>query len=117
MTTKVSMPIERRRSPRIDFHLSVMIRGQQGLRQIRNFGIYGVFIQTENSSQFKGGGKIYLAMKLPGEKNVMEAKARIAHISPKGVGVEFVDLAREDVRSVKHCFDFFKHTVPMPGTY
>ncbi|NVM23191.1 MAG: PilZ domain-containing protein [Desulfobacterales bacterium] len=112
----MSVLIERRRSPRIDFHHPLMIRDQQGLKKTRNLGIHGAFVQIENSSQFKGGERIHLFMKLPFEKKVTHAKARVAHISHKGIGVEFVDLAPQDATSIERSFNIFRHTVPMQGT-
>jgi len=52
MTVKENPSKEKRQGPRIDFRLSVMVRGRQGLKEVGNFGLYGVFIQTEDPSQF-----------------------------------------------------------------
>jgi hypothetical protein len=115
MTVKMNPSKEKRGSPRIDFRLSVMVRGRQGLKEVRNFGLYGVFIQTEDPSQFKSGDEIYLKMKLPREKKAIQVKARVAHVSEKGVGIEFIDLPPRDAMSMDLCFSLFKHTIPLPG--
>jgi len=116
LTVKVNPSAEKRKSPRIDFHLGVMIRGQQGLRKIRNFGLYGVYIRTENPSQFKNGDEIYLITKFPSEKKAMQLRSRVAHVSDKGIGVEFIDVNPKNAMSMDYCFNIFKHTVPLPGT-
>jgi len=116
MTVKENPSKEKRGSPRIDFRLSVMVRGGQGLKEVRNFGLYGVFIQTEDPVQFKSGDEIYLKMKLPREKKAIQVKARVAHVSEKGVGIEFIDLPPRDAMSMDLCFSVFKHTIPLPGT-
>ena len=116
VTMKALPPDERRKNPRIDFHLKVLIRGQRGLKEIRNFGLYGVFIRTDNPSQFKRGDEIYVAMKLPGEKKAMYVKAKIVHIIKKGIGVEFIDVPPKDAMIMEYCFNIFKDTVPLPGT-
>lgn len=107
---------DKRKSPRIDFHLSVIVKEQPELREVRNFGLYGVFVQTEDPDQFKSGDEIYITMKFPPEKESLHLKARVAHISDKGVGVEFVDVPPRDAMSLEFCFNVFRHTVPLPGS-
>jgi Tfp pilus assembly protein PilZ len=94
----------------------VIVRGKEGLKEVRNFGLYGVFVETENPSQFKSGDEIYLAMKLPREKKAVQVKGRVAHISERGIGVEIIDLPPKDAMSMELCFNVFKHTVPLPGS-
>jgi hypothetical protein len=112
---KGKIPEDRRKLPRIDFHLPVAIGGQKGLKEIRNFGVVGVFIQTENPSQFKIGSRILLVTKLPHEKKPMRVRAEVIHVSEKGIGVEFLDVIPEDIMALERCFSIFKHTIPMPG--
>jgi hypothetical protein len=113
---KASPSEDQRKSPRIDLHLGVMVRDQQGVKEVRNFGLYGIFVQTEDPSQFKTGDEIYLVMKLPPENRPLELKSRVAHVSEKGIGIEFVDLPPIDAMSMEFCFNVFKHTTPLPGT-
>jgi hypothetical protein len=109
--------VEKRKHPRIDFHLEVMIREHHGLKQIRNFGLGGVFVGTEDPSQFGSGDEVYLVMKFPSETKAMQVKSRIAHTSDKGIGVEFIDVSPKNAMSMEYCFNIFRHTVPLPGTY
>jgi hypothetical protein len=116
LTVKASPSEEKRKHPRIDFHLGVMIRGRQGLKEIRNFGLGGVFVGTEDPSQFESGDEVYLIMKFPSETKAMQVKSRVAHTSDKGIGVEFIDLNPRNAMSMEYCFNIFRHTVPLPGT-
>jgi len=116
LTMKPGPSEEKRKHPRIDFHLRVMIRGRQGLKEIRNFGLYGAFVRTEDPSQFESEDEVYLIMKFPSEKSAMQVKSRVAHTSDKGIGVEFIDLNPKHAMSMEYCFNIFRHTVPMPGT-
>ena len=113
---KRQTPEDRRKMPRIDLHLPVAIGGQKKLKEIQNFGVVGVFIRTENPSQFKVGSRILLATKLPHEKKTMRIRAQVIHVSEKGIGVEFLDVIPEDIMALERCFSIFKHTIPMPGT-
>ena len=88
--------------------------GQKGLVKIRNFGIDGAFIQTDDPLKFKSGGQILLVIKLPHEKRTIGVKASIAHVSAKGMGVGFVDVAPQDAMSLESCFNVFRETMPMP---
>ncbi|MDY6838962.1 MAG: PilZ domain-containing protein [Thermodesulfobacteriota bacterium] len=115
MTIGAESPKEERRSPRIDFRLEVTIRGRHGLETVKNFSLYGVFVHTENPSQFEVGDEVQLTMKFPSEKKPLELKARVIHISEKGIGVEFLDLPPKDAMTIEYSFNVFKHTVPLPG--
>lgn len=107
---------EQRKYPRIDFHLDVLVKGTGGSQEIRNFSLYGVFLRTENPTQYHVGDQIRVVMKLPNEDNAMEVEGRVAHVSDKGIGVEFLDLAVQDAMAMEFCFHVFKHTRPLPGT-
>lgn len=107
---------DQRQSPRIDFRLEVMIKGQPGVKGIRDFSLHGLFIQTENPGEFQIDDEMVLVMTLPPEKKAIEVKARVVRVSRNGIGVEFVDLPPKHALSMEHCFHIFKHTVPLPGT-
>jgi Tfp pilus assembly protein PilZ len=115
VTIKAELPKEDRRSPRIDFHLEVTIKGRHGLETVKNFSLYGVFVHTDNPSQFEVGDEVHLTMKFPTEKQPLELKARVIHISEKGIGVEFIDLPPKDAMTIEYSFNVFKHSVPLPG--
>ena len=115
MAMKEPTSKKERRRPRIDFHLEVMIRGQRGFKTIRNFSPHGVFVHADNPLQFNNGDDVYLVMKFPHERKAIEVKARVVHVSEKGIGVEFIDLSPKDAMTIEYCFHIFKHTVPLPG--
>jgi hypothetical protein len=83
---KEKIPEDRRKMPRIEFHLPVAIGGKKGLKEIRNFGVVGVRI-----------------------------RARVIHVSKEGIGVELLDVIPQDIMALERCFSIFKHTIPMPG--
>jgi len=106
---------EKRRNARIDFYLPVTIKGHQGLKKVKDFSLGGlfIFIEMQDTSRFKQGNEIDLIMKLPHEKNPIELKARVARVTGKGIGAEFVDLSPRDAMALEYCFNVFKHTVPL----
>ena len=116
MTMEGGSSKEDRRSPRIDFRLEVTIRGLERVESIENFSLYGLFVHTDNPSQFKIGDEVSMIMKFPTEKKSLQVKARVVHVSKKGIGVEFMDLPPSDATTIEYCFNIFKHTVPLPGS-
>ncbi len=115
MRGKTTIPKERRKNPRIDFRLSVAVGGQKGLKEIQNFGVYGVFVKTDTPSQFKPRQQIFLVMRLPHERRAVTIKSKVVHVSKKGIGVEFAGVSPQNVMSLEQCFHIFKSTMPMPG--
>ena len=107
------MAKEKRGKARIDFHLPVTIKGHQGLGKIKDFSMGGVFVEIQDTSDFKQGDEIDLVMELPHEKNPIEPKARVVHVTGEGIGVEFVDLSPQHAMAIEYCFHVFKHTVPL----
>jgi c-di-GMP-binding flagellar brake protein YcgR len=110
------MGSERRKTPRIDFHLPVMIKGYKGTNKVMDFSLTGLFIQVEDSSLFTEEDIVWIIMQLPHEKRPMEVKARVARVAGDGIGVEFMDLSPEQTKALENCFDVFRHTIPLPGT-
>ena len=107
------MANEKRKDARIDFYLPVTIKGHQGLNKVKDFSIGGLFIEMQDTSRFKQGDEIDLIIELPHEKKPIEPKARVAHVTGKGIGVEFVDLSPQHAMAIEYCFHVFKHTVPL----
>jgi Tfp pilus assembly protein PilZ len=108
--------MDRRKSPRIELHLYLTIKGEPAPQAIRNFGLYGVFIQTENPSRFKTGDEINVVMKLLNQTENMLVNGRVAHVSDKGIGVEFTDLRPQDAMAMELCYESAKHAAQLPGT-
>ena len=101
--------MEKRKSSRTKCQMSVTISGRQGQKEIQDFALYGVFIRTENSSQFNSGDEIYLTMKLPDQDKQLQVIARVVHVSEKGIGAEFMDLPAEHATSMEYCYNIIKH--------
>ena len=106
---------EKRLAPRIQFHLDVVVRGLKGVKQVSNFSTGGVFIQNEPSSSFKRGDKIELVTRLPLEKRIMLIKAQVAHVTSKGMGVQFLDVHGPCAQAIQSNFDVFRATIPLPA--
>lgn len=107
---------EQRKSPRIDFYLDVEVKGKKGQQKVRNFGLYGFFVEIDNPSQYNAGEGIRVVMRLPNEQDVLELNARVAHVSENGIGIEFEDLPPKEAMSLEYCFHIFRHTTPLPGS-
>ena len=105
---------EKRLTPRIQFHLDVVVKGLKGVKQVSNFSTGGVFIQNAPSSSFKRGDKIELVTRLPLEKRIMLIKAQVAHVPSKGMGVQFLDVHGPCAQAIQSNFEVFRATVPLP---
>lgn len=110
------MTQDKRKSPRIDFYLQVMIKGHEGLGKIRDFSLSGLFIQVQRPSWFKEGSEVEVVMKLPHENEPIRVKARVVRVTTQGIGVEFVDLPPLDAMALEYCFHVFKGTIPLPSS-
>jgi c-di-GMP-binding flagellar brake protein YcgR len=109
------MSEDKRKKPRIDLYVEVRIK-HQGLHKVKDLSLSGLFIRLQDTSQFKQRDEIELIMKLPGEKDPMRLKARVARVITDGIGVEFVDLLPQEEMALEYCFNVFKHTLPLPGS-
>ena len=110
------MSRDKRKETRIDFYLPVTIKGQQGSKKMTDLSLSGAFIHIHDTSRFKQGDEIDLVMKLPLEKNPIQVKAQLAHVTTEGIGVEFVGLLPQHEMALEYCFHVFKHTVPLAGS-
>lgn len=110
------MTSDSRKTPRIDFRLPVMIKGYKGTKKVMDFSLTGLFIQVEDPSLFREEDIVRIILKLPHEERPMEIKAKVVRVAGNGIGVEFMDLSREQTKALENCFDVFRHTIPLPGT-
>jgi len=110
---KRDMSLDKRKNPRIDFHLAVVIKGYQGPTEIKDFSLNGLFVQMEDPSQFKQGDEVELVMNLPFEKDTVEVKAKVTRVTSQGVGAEYVNLMPQHTMALEQCFHVFKHTMPI----
>jgi hypothetical protein len=106
---------EKRLSPRIEFHLDVVVRGLKGIKQVTDFSVGGFFIRNEQSSSFKRGDTIELVTRLPLEKRVMLIRGQVAHVTGKGMGVQFLDVHGPCAQAIQSNFDVFRATIPLPA--
>ena len=109
------MSEDKRKNPRIDLYVQVRIK-HQGVHKVKDLSLSGLFIQLQDTSQFKQGDEIELVMRLPEEKDPMRLNARVARVITAGIGVEFVDLPPKAEVALEYCFNVFKHTLPLPGS-
>ena len=110
------MSRDKRRQPRIDFHLPIMIKGHKKAFKVLDFSLVGLFIETDNPAAFKPREEIDVFMKLPHRTTAIQVKARVVRSTGEGIGVEFFDLTPKNAMILESCFSIFKHTVPLPGT-
>ncbi len=109
------MSKEKRKEPRIDLLVQVKIK-HQGLYQVKDLSLSGLFILTPKASQFETGDEIEVVMQLPSEDKPMRLDARVARVATDGIGVEFVKVPKNEQVALQHCFDIFKHTLPLPNS-
>jgi c-di-GMP-binding flagellar brake protein YcgR len=109
------MTEERRKSPRIDLRFKVTIRTtHQGIHEVKDLSVGGLFIRTEDPSMFTHGEEIELVMREPANNKLMRLKARVVHAGENGIGVEFFDVKPSDRRALEYCFSLAFLVSPFP---
>jgi hypothetical protein len=83
---------------------------------VKDLSLSGLFILTPNASQFETGDEIEVVMQLPSEDKPTRLDARVARVATDGIGVEFVKVRLNEQVALQHCFDIFKHTLPLPNS-
>ncbi len=106
---------EKRGAPRVEFHCPVKIEGFKGEKRITDLSLGGLFIECENTLRRRlyEHQSLLLFMKLPTHDEALTVRARVATIGDRGIGCKFVNLNQKNKRAIKHCFDIFKHTLPI----
>jgi len=108
------MKKDQRKTPRIDFHQPLSIKGHEGVRKIRDFSLSGLFIEVEDPSRFIPGDDINLVLDLPYGNKPFVVNARVMRVADEGIGVQFGELDPEERIELEDCFELFKETAPMP---
>jgi hypothetical protein len=108
-----NMDVDKRKAPRIEFHLDVAVKGLEGTTEIRDLSMGGLFIRLEDASQLKEGHIVHLVMQLPLEKTPLYVKARVVRVTSEGIGVEYMNLLPHQEMVLEQCFHIFKHTMPV----
>ncbi|MBW1744434.1 MAG: PilZ domain-containing protein [Deltaproteobacteria bacterium] len=109
---KPNMDVEKRKNPRIDFHLKLTVEGYKGTTEIRDFSLGGLLIQVDDPSHFNQGDVIHLVMLLPFEDKPIDIKAKVARVTPEGVGLEYINLLPYQEMIIEQCFHIFRSTMP-----
>ena len=107
------MDIDRRKDPRIDFHLELTIEGYKGATEIRDLSLGGLLIKLDDPSHFSPGDVIVLVMLLPFEDKPVDVKAKVVRRTPEGIGVEYVKLSPYHRMVLEQCFHIFRSTMPI----
>jgi c-di-GMP-binding flagellar brake protein YcgR len=108
------MTRDRRKNPRIELQFKIIRinRKDEGPYKVIDLSMGGLFIETEKPSKFKKGQEIELVMREPADNKFMRLHARVAHVDKEGIGVEFINVSKDDKKMLKTCFDLFRHTLP-----
>jgi hypothetical protein len=109
----IEVNADRRKNTRIEFHIPVVILGIDVEAQIVDFSLEGFHIELPSKKELAVGQQIYLALRLPTEKDPLRIKAKIVYIDDKGVGCRFADLAAPLLEKLERCFNVFNATLPI----
>ncbi len=108
------MTKDKRKHPRIDLDFQIIYIGLKHERphEAKDLSMSGLFIETANPSKFREGDEIELVMREPADNKLMLLDARVVRVGKNGIGVEFLNLTAEDQKTLKTCFELFRHTLP-----
>jgi hypothetical protein len=107
------MELDKRKTPRIDFHLEVVVKGCEGTTEIRDLSLGGLFIRLEDVAKLSEGDVVHLVMQLPFEKTPLYVRARVVRVTSEGIGVEYMNLLPHQEMIIEQCFHIFKSTIPI----
>jgi hypothetical protein len=109
----IEVDADRRRNTRIEFHIPVVILGVDAEAQIVDFSLEGFHIELTSDLELAVGQQIYLALRLPTERDPVRIKAKIVYIDGKGIGCHFIDVAPPMLEKLERCFSVFTATLPI----
>jgi hypothetical protein len=104
---------DRRKNTRIEFHMPVVILGIDAEAQIVDFSLEGFHIELTSSLELAIGQQVYLALRLPTERDPLRIKAKIVYVDDKGIGCRFTDIAPPLLDKLERCFNVFNATLPI----
>jgi len=107
-----NMDVDKRKTPRIDFHLDVVVKGCEGTTEIRDLSLGGLFIRLEDAARLSEGDVVHLVMQLPFEKTPLYVRAKVVRVTSEGIGVEYMNLLPHQEMIIEQCFHIFKSTMP-----
>ena len=102
------MAQERRSAPRIPFSLDVEVWGRRGPSTITDLSTGGVFIKTEEVSQYVTGDEINLITTFPINDEAMMLKGQVARVSDNGIGVKFTGLNPNQADVIEDCISSYR---------
>ena len=109
----IEVETDRRKNTRIEFHVPVVILGVDAEAQIVDFGMEGFHIELISELELAVGQQVYLALRLPTERDPVRIKAKIVYTVSKGIGCRFTDVAPHLVEKLERCFNVFNATLPI----
>ena len=107
---------ERRDAPRAPSRLEVEVWGSSGDNEITDLSVTGAFIYTEVSSKFKPDDEVDLVLKFPTEDEAMLVKGQVKRIAERGIGIEFVKLAGEQIKVIAKFYSKLRRAKPPENT-
>ena len=109
---KPNMDLDKRRTPRISFHLEVIVKDCEGTTEITDLSLGGLFIRLEDPAHLKEGDVVPLVVQLPLEKTPLYVKVKVVRVTSEGIGVEYMNLLPHQEMIIEQCFHIFKSTMP-----
>ena len=103
---------DRRKNPRMDVVLKVRFQSKEDFQEalIRNISMVGVYLASDRP--FDVGYQFYIEVDLPGEKGTIKGGCEVVWVNeievedyPKGMGVQFIDLAPKDQQLLEQYLD------------
>jgi hypothetical protein len=109
----VEVDADRRKNTRIEFHIPVVILGIDAEAQIVDFSMEGFHIELTSDLELAVGQQLYLALRLPTERDPLRIKAKVVYIDHKGVGCRFTEITPPLFEKLERCFNVFNATLPI----
>lgn len=103
---------ERRKDPRLEFHCDARVLGIDGIHQITDIGLGGIFIETNMLDKIRVGQIVTVVTNLPTERNAIRFKAIVVNKRDRGIGCQFISLDNEKREAICLCFEMFRDTLP-----
>ncbi len=110
------MEKERRRALRTPFHLEIEVWGRDESPNITDLSTSGVFISSENASQYKPGDEIDIVLKFPTEEEAMWLQVEVSRVAEDGIGVKFLNVTPYYAEIIERCYMTFMDRGPQEDT-
>lgn len=104
---------DRRKHPRIAFHVPVSVMGLNEKARVIDFSLNGFYIEMNARGKLNEGQQVRLATRFPHEKSITIFKAVVVHIDQNGFGCQFVHLSPLINELLEKYFDIYSGTLPI----